>query len=713
MTQMADSGSFGDLGTKLRMAEELDINEGNELDAKGRGPRYMQELARVKERVGEANVLFESLGDLMGSRDIEELSQTLNEISSKPWAKLDANAMKALNFNLRDLQATAQILDVSKAEMMDTLRSMHSISQASTGVTTNQIAMGMGGGGAGGTAAAVDMSRLVYGIAQNTGAKSPQDIYRISMQQAGLMSIGVNSTAGKAATLIEYLNENGSIDPELYERARETLKTGTIGERNEVIDDVLTKSFGSVAAGKSYLDNPMNMRMMRESMGDVGWANTVDTIRGGQSTEWNVRYADAQRTRFEQYLAGMRKQAGFEYNRDPNLEGADAHSDTIKFLGSQSDVTPNAINELNSIYSKAIAKGESPMQADQAVQEFISRDPSLKKYSNDLKRVRADEAVLRQSSDMLKTFKPGKLFDTTIKSMENFGVMRDMADPQKKKLRELERLVQTDPIEAYEQLKTFLGPVGAGHNLLSPDQRVMLNTSLDAVRRDFKGTEAQVKAFQTGRQRTMFGFQSGLSTSDIEIANDMLTESMAEYQDKIGTPDEEEASAAYRKKISYLSGVLPPEEVERYSKLGLDKTKTAQARADELQVEIDKQGQINMDQDMSTWVAMSNSGTPMDYKDAVSELQQYGGDRHSAIRAMSAGEAAFHQIMSDKSDLRATLPQLGVALAKGNIGLARMFGVEEGASVSPDIQKKWDKYSKKLGLDEFSDAMVEGRKGVA
>jgi hypothetical protein len=715
MVRMSEGGAFGDTGLRMRIAQDADLQEAikngiRQEDAVAvRGPRYMQEQERIVKQVGAANRLFETLGDIMGSRDMAQLMQTMDELTGSQWESMDEQTIGKLNANLRDMQATAQVLNVSNTEMLGAVQAMQRTMQGATGVTANQIAMGMTGGGFGDAAAAINMTQHAYAVAQANGVRSAAGINRVSTQQAGLMAIGLDSSAGKSARLVEYLNQQGMIDPELYQQAVGAISTGTQGQRNNMINAVLERAFGSVAEGRKMIDDPYFMQTMREKTGSEAAQRVMATIRNGQATEWGQRVLTQQWRGLGGYVTGMQKQAGMSHAVDPQAVARESYEITKDFLNLQSleDVPASARVLAKKSYEDAINSGKTPQQAYAAMRSYISRDPGLSRYATDIANEVSRSTTALGVTNMMNQLTSGKQLVTTFSQLRNWDFESRLTDSQKKELGEIRKLGRTDPNAAAPQLDEFL----ARHDIAKKFdyfEKKQITEQRDKVKRDTEEVVALAGAKHAAVARITAGLGAGMNISDIQTANTRYGQALDAYIKDIDDGNTQQGKARFEFTLSNVAGILDPAELQTAAQLAAngDPAQLAAAR---------KRQSIIEAHDMISMAAASKD------RNLQIDLMRGVGDEHRAqmaperLRAQTYSLGLWNQRMADTPELqnlRKTLSQVAVDFASGKAGLATLFGVSEGAPLVKDeaLNKELDKYRKQMRLDEFEKGLEAAQK---
>jgi hypothetical protein len=715
MVRMSEGGAFGDTGLRMRIAQEADMQEAidngvSPEDAVARhGPRYMQEQERITQHVGTANKVFETLGDIMGSRDMAQLMQTMDDLTGSQWESMDPQTLSKLNANLRDMQATAQVLNVSNTEMLGAVQSMQRTMQGATGVTANQIAMGMTGGGYGDAAAAINMTQHAYAVAQANGVRSAAGIDRVATQQAGLMAIGLDSSAGKSARLVEYLNQQGMIDPELYKQAVGALSTGTQGQRNGMVNAVLERAFGSVAEGRKMIDDPYFMQMMRENTSSESAQRAMTTIRDGQATEWGQRVLTQQWRGLGRYVTGMQKQAGMSHAVDPQIVAKESYEITKGFLARQSmeDVPDSARRLAQKVYDDAIASDKTPQQAYAAMRSYIKSDPGLSRYAQDIANEVSMATTALGVTNMNNQLTPGKQLVTTLSQLSNWDFEKRLTDSQKQELGAIRKLGRTDPNAAAPQLEAFLERSEI-KSKLDTDEQDQIKAQRDKVKLDTDKTVAFAGAKHAAITRITAGLDTGMNISDIQTANTRYGAALDTYMQDIKENNKAQGEAKFKATLGSVAGMFDPAELQTAVQMA------ASGNLAQLEEARKRQSVIEAHDMISVAAAAKDRNLQIDLTRGVGDKDraQLAPER---LRAQTYSVGLWNQRMADNpalQNLRKTFSQTAVDFAQGKTGLAGLFGVREGAPLVQDeaVNKELAAYRKQMGLDEFEQGIEAAQK---
>ena len=366
---LSDAGAFGDVG-KMRS------------DSAG----YSQLVEGIKDKTGQFVEVFSALSDITGSRDMRELMSSLETLTAGTvWQKLDPNQLKT---QLRHIEATAQALDVSKKEMLNTVQTVQRTIQGALGVTADQISMGYGGNTLG---AATDMAQHVYGVARHQGVRDPASMRRISMQQQGLLAMGLQSELGRFGALYEYMGQEGQISQDDLAALRNTMRTGTPAEKAAAMRDFFVRRFGSTDEGYRLINDEMSMRQINENLLDPGRTTLHETIRAGQIGEIRDHTLRSSTEALDRAVTSAMGQFGLTPEVIFGGAAEARYTATLGYLEEQGDEHAQHIRK---IIEDGKAAGKTDGEIEMAVNSYVQSNDRLRaQHGPGINRARADAAA--------------------------------------------------------------------------------------------------------------------------------------------------------------------------------------------------------------------------------------------------------------------------------------------------------------------------------
>lgn len=714
-------GRWGDVGGRLR--------------SHGRGSAaYTEEISRVTQDIGAANKMFESLGDLMGSRDMDQLMSTMGELTHGQWAKLDWNA---LNGQLREMAATAQVLNVSKGEMMRTVQTMQGTIQGSIGVTANQVAMGINGGGYGGLAVGVDMARQVYSIAANNNVSSPFEINRIATQQAGLMGVGMQSSAGRTSQLMEYMFQTGTLDKATYDDYNDRMQYGKRSEKTSVAEELFARSFG----GRRVIDDPMYMAMIREKTQPESAVKVLNAIRTGQRYELDERMTTASRKRVQATTDTQRSALGMRYAEDPEIVAAAQSESVLRYLNemnvkpddalklSNPDVYASKMEQYNaavsgtSEFERLSKTGTTKAEGYQHAIRMLQTEPGMARFARRALGQAEYAGIILNSKAMELKGGPAGEARALLSGLRDISVTDKLSKPQLDEMERIDKLITTDPGAALTQGQGFIDSLP--NSMVNSAQREMIEGRVQAARRlgPELATNARAERVMAERLTAGTGSKLGLDTLLVDKAQATLAVELNTLQESVakGAPGTADARL-HAAKLLLSMGDMFGNEVDAtgkpvaHSREGILKT-IQTGNAEDLTTLLKFQSKVAANGTSIKAEALRAGGLPIDYEEAMRNASE-GAGTYKRSGVMATGMAIWNAQMADlDAPLRATFGQLGVAFGKGDVDMQGLFGVTDMsldmAGGDVELQKDWKRFGKRIGIPQLKEQYNTGAKSIS
>lgn len=391
--------------------------------------------------VGELAEMKEVFDTLAGSKtEVNEFVESLDKLTQGQWARVPNKS--AITEQLAQMKATADIVGVSGAEMMNqVVATQNSLSQVTAGATG--VSANMQGGYAQMTSSA-EMVQEAYAIS----AANNVPVEEVLQRQQGLHGIGMQSVQGKDIMAMEYFAQEGLMTDEQYKEFERVSATGTQGEKKAFADKILEQQFGSAAAGRDMLNSPEFMAQMMKNTTDETANRVREKIGVAQVQEFDQRF---QEQVISNVKGGLRE---MEYDTGVDMDLTDEEEATIKTQGiqnyfkdkmNQEGVTKEQKKEfqemeqeLNSVYEMTLEKTGDRVKAQAAVDDLIKSDDRYAGIREGVGMKQEGEAV----RERLKKLTPDAIekgaIQAGIESMERLDVFDDtLTDDQKAQLEDI------------------------------------------------------------------------------------------------------------------------------------------------------------------------------------------------------------------------------------------------------------------------------------
>lgn len=654
---------------------------------------------------------FEALGDFMGSRDMDQLTGAMTKLTQGRWERLDSGQ---LTRGLRELQSMAHVLGRSKEEMVSTVTQIQSALQGGIGIGASQLAMGVTAGGYGGFAASGRMAAEVYAVAAARGQNRPEDINRIMMQRVALHNMGMNSYAGRAASLAAYMHQEGMLGREDYETAVRGLTYGDAGGKISVVNDLLRRKFGSEAEGMARLNDPRYMTMIRAATDDAPAAAVEAAIRTGQIMEWGDRALSAGRSGLGRALSGIQGQMGVSGALGGNDAVAGAKADAVfSFFATKRQNTSATF--LKSVYENALASGKSRSEAYSLMMARMRGNVGQEYWGG--AEAAAQKAGLGAGLDAVNAGGvTGADANAILQGLRSTGAFDTFSDETKSEFYEAQKqLSKGDYTGALSAAKTLLGNA-------SPEAQAVINERRGVARSQATDAVAEANRRAESLNRFERGIRMGLSAGGVGVMQSAFTKHLTAIDAKLrggGSMDEarkmivaglgEESGKDLTKAQRRMRDYLGTSVVDK-----LFKAKTPEDVSNLLK----EQRAIEVWDKTTRSAAAEGRNVPIE----IAETLSAGEEEFMAeadIRGMTISAAVMNQAAADTGQgLRANTGQLALGVAQGKISPLRMLGLSDDSMRHLDAgtwarvwqwEHKSKRYVKNMGTaNDKVQAAMEG-----
>ena len=232
-------------------------------DSQGQDLRGADAATQIDALDGTLQTLSE-LGDMLGTEDMTELIQIAERFSQGGnFARVDQDAFRE---NLRNMAATARVLDVDGREFMNTAATVQQDLAASIGfgLTGNANALmdasGQIVGGLNNFGTVGGVTSDIYTAASMSGDMSQENITRLTRNSAALATTFFSSEAGRQAVLVEALRTRDDVDQEAYEDYARALQDGNTYEAHDHFNRIIRSSSLTARDAERMLRNPTALR---------------------------------------------------------------------------------------------------------------------------------------------------------------------------------------------------------------------------------------------------------------------------------------------------------------------------------------------------------------------------------------------------------------------------------------------------------------------
>lgn len=609
LQHMVQGGAFGNLADRAFRAGEGTAG-------------YEKVMEGAKNKFGEIQKTFEALGDMIGSHDLQDMMAAFEQLNVGDLEKLDFGALRG---TFRELEATAQTFGIAKKEMFGTITSMQQVMQGSSGLNAAHIAAGMTGGGYGGPEMAGVMAKQAFATAHATGRTSEADIQRIASQQAGLRTVAMQSTAGRATRMIAYLNQQGLVSDDRMAAFERAVKSGSTAERDSVIDKVFSEAYGSAAEGRRLMNDSNYMLMVNERSTTGTAIRAGGLMDTGQSREWTEHSATRQERALGRMARGNLNWAGM--GADIDAAGADARMAAI--AGSLRDQgSASGASYLQQVYNDAIRSGKTKVEAMTLMEGQLNSVGALTKYKNGAMAAANATTTALQTDRFMRGGSDAAQATAAMDDITGFGTDSASAE-QKREMERIQDLARTDPSAAAAAARKFVGSA----SFLTADQRALVTGHMNDIAGEAQAKGVAMQGLQTSANRLKTGAKAGLTAGAVAKEQTLLAQLM---KDRIATGD----ANKFDTKVGELKSL---NDVEKARLKGMNGA--------ELQEELKRQGGVNASLIQNTAEMSSTSKISLESRDAGMEAAR-GKTALDLANKITPGLAAHNEAMAQEQARR-------------------------------------------------------------
>lgn len=338
-----------------------------------RGPgreMFPTDLARgdreAMRQVGQFNGAMENLKQLMGGGTMNELMGTLSGLTGGKWASMDWGG---LNAQLGKMSQMARMLDMSGEQMVGTVTNIQGAMRTSIGVSPMSMALsGNSGGAFGNLPVAVDMMSRIGAIAKMRGITPESPEYaQVVGQQIGLAGMGLNSKAGRTATIVEDMMETGALaggrSNPLYLQWQQSMTGGTPAEKTMRTEALFNAGLGGGSAeGWGRVSNAALVRDINSRQGPAAEraaTNVMNMMTQGQYAEYGTRQYQAGATALGGSMAYAARSMGMPYVASPADQARMRMEATQAYFSGQANLAGGNISRAQEALAVATQAGDT------------------------------------------------------------------------------------------------------------------------------------------------------------------------------------------------------------------------------------------------------------------------------------------------------------------------------------------------------------------
>ncbi len=655
-----------------------------------RGVRQMKGIdinpREKSEAIGEMARVMESLADLTGlaEDDLTGLSSALERITGKQWPKIfSQGGAEGLARSFGEMNAMAQALNVTGEVMYDTVAKMQTTMDASLGISAEAEQLGVNSGGyriGGGNL----MANRVLAIAATNPDKSRQ---QIMAEQGALLAIGMQSEKGRAAQLVNYLDQQGMVTSTMMEEWESAIDAGDTPRIESVALATYRQAFGSEIMGRELMaDDAFMKQVISDSDREHGEAATAQ-ILSMMSSELGERTVDQLMAHTRKGAQAYADEMGVSISPTPNQVAIQDYKSITGYLNSRGDekigpmpldptpqeldagamTGPGLAERLTGLYEDAIEEDKTPKEAMAVVRGALA-GPQFDKVRKGLHRsmYRGRTGQLR---DIVKSGDYDEIGYTNalLKSLDNTKAMpraewQEMYDRMSEARDEARETGDTKPYTA-----VALAIEDELNKDKDIDQRKLRLAREEAVERQDRGQEAVETTVTTmqAAHRRLVGQAVGVGAKAVTGEQDAL----AKIYEKVNF-GEMKIGDALKQVATFAS--LEGEDYEEVVKLiksgrGITPANILEQRAVALVDDVAMKAVLPK--------YLGETGVGLD--GAVEDINNSQKTYEQAAVMAPLNAAMEYDITDQNQKYRSTFNQVALGVLSGDDPLSRMIGVEE------------------------------------
>lgn len=452
---LGQSGAFGNIGGQLNLVRRTTANNPEDQHAAAMGVLLGNgsdlNPGALKVPLQQSNAMFKTLMEIMNSDDMVQLKDTMSKLAGKNWTSMTGGERLQLNNNLRNMQATADVLNIGGDEVVHHALTMSKRLQAVSGVSDTMLALGFN---AGAGTIATQLTNYDEAAADAAGYRTPEQreaYHRVNGENRQMYHL---SRYGKMATAAAWATQTGLLNGDDYHKFIEAVKGGDTSDiQNRSI--AVAESFGGKEAFERIIQNPQlaqrfQQELSNEGKFDVEMAGTI-----GRPNEFNQRMRRNADTHASNSMTAIMRAGSMRFATDPNTAAGQWTSAFVAMLGTNKDVAGGKDYYTGRI-ADLRASGASEVDVQRQILSEAQRDPSVR---GELGKV---SDVARHAKTQTDSEAVGKYGAAGARFQAEFGVIQGnmslYTDDMRQQINPILTLSSTDPNAALEQLHKIVVP---------------------------------------------------------------------------------------------------------------------------------------------------------------------------------------------------------------------------------------------------------------
>jgi len=367
------AASISGKSTSFGLSMQSAINEMGDFDER----KLQDVLETTKKFTQSLTSAFKSLGNIAGTLDPDKLMAVMDRLTGGKWRASeigDIGKWNALAEKLNTTKAFATMHGVAPMDILNTAQALQGRLYANRGITANDVATGFGTNTG---LMNLDMSMRVHGTMWATGRNTEQDRMRIIEQESWLQNAGMDSTGGKAMTLLALMKQNGAISDDQYKKLSSGLTAGSAGVRGQARDEIYRLFTGDVGTTRELVAQPGRMLLYRSQLTDESMAEVGNMVASAQTADFARAEEVSRQKRLEKLGTAVERGAGMyagPYN--------DADAETMKTRVIGRLVADGAdVGVLEQVYDRALKETGSPAKAYAKMMQAVSSTASTRSFA--------------------------------------------------------------------------------------------------------------------------------------------------------------------------------------------------------------------------------------------------------------------------------------------------------------------------------------------
>jgi hypothetical protein len=301
------------------------------------------DTSKQREMQGAHLKVLAAAREVFQSDDMGELTANLEQLTQGNIAHIDPDRIIA---TLDKMSATATALGMEGAHFME-------VALDTQNMLGGTVGLGLGGGagsmrsasgrilgGLGAPDLTHELTTQATVMASLNGDMSAAGIKDMSAKQMSLLNLGLSSVQGKDIQLIEWMQQSGMIDEDLYSSYNKSIAEADKQGQEVIARDIMRDSpFGSLQAARTAMSDPNFRIAIGKDSDKRTWRNTVRNIQDAMTGELPERTRQVTVQRGREHVELLSAMSGIRIPQGgaPDQARVDAMVEAITSAGGTDD----------------------------------------------------------------------------------------------------------------------------------------------------------------------------------------------------------------------------------------------------------------------------------------------------------------------------------------------------------------------------------------